>query len=157
MGRFIWEGKNNGKETARNVLQSIASVPPPIAPANKLSPMLAIDFETDIRNLEPPNPHRRSRFLTSFDDLFKPDLPSSSPYPFQDNDDCSLRDKIRHGMEDSIIPSVNVTPVKSLKERVPLKERIKTMLNTERPRRRRRGWIEKIVGKKQGQKQGQKI
>ena len=119
--------------------------------------MLAIDFETDIRNLEPPNPHRRSRFLTSFDDLFKPDLPSSSPYPFQDNDDDSLRDKIRQGMEDSIIPSVNVTPVKSLKERVPLKERIKTMLNTERPRRRRRGWIERIVGKKQGQEQGQKI
>ena len=119
--------------------------------------MLAIDFETDVRNLEPPNPHRRSRFLTSFDDLFKPNLPSSSPYPFHDNDDNSLRAKIRQGMEDSIIPSVNVTPVKSLKERIPLKERIKTMLNTERPRRRRRGWIERIVGKKQGQKQGQKI
>jgi len=55
-------------------------------------------------------------------------------------------------MEDSIIPSVDVTPVKSIKERIPLKERIKTILNTEKPRRRRRGWLERIVGKKKVQK-----
>ena len=109
-------------------------------------------MNTDFSNLEPPNPHRRSRFLTSFDDLFKPDLPSSKQYPFRDGDDDSLRDKIRQGMEDSIIPSVDVTPVKSVKERVPLKERIRTILNTEKPRRRRRGWLERIVGNKKAQK-----
>ena len=101
------------------------------------------------RNLAPPNPHRRSRFLTSFDDLFNPNLPTSTPYPFREPDENSLRDKIRQGMEDSIIPSVEVTPVKSIAERVPLRERIKTILNTEKPRRlRRRGWFERIVGKK---------
>jgi hypothetical protein len=109
-------------------------------------------LSVNIRNLEPPNPHRRSRFLTSFDDLFKPELPSSKPYPFRDGDEDSLPDKIRQGMEDSIIPSVDVTPVKSIKERIPLKERIKTILNTEKPRRRRRGWLERILGKKKVQK-----
>ena len=108
-------------------------------------------------NLEPPNPHRQSRFLTSFDELFKPDLPSSQRYPFKEereNLDEELRNQIKQGMEDSIIPSVQVTPVKS--ERVPLKERIRGLINSERPKRRRRMWFEKIVGKKrhQGQAHG---
>jgi hypothetical protein len=97
--------------------------------------------------LEPPNPHRRSRFLTSFDDLFKPDLPSSQLYRFKESkDDDSLREKIRQGMEDSIVPSIQGTPIKS--ERIPLRERIRGLMNSERPKRRKRGWMERIVGKK---------
>jgi hypothetical protein len=95
----------------------------------------------------PPNPHRRSRFLTSFDDLFKPDLPSSQLYRFKEGqDDDSLREKIRQGMEDSIVPSVQGTPIK--RERIPLRERIRGLMNSERPKRRKRGWMERIVGKK---------
>jgi len=64
----------------------------------------------------------------------------------RESHDEELRNQIKQGMEDSIIPSVQVTPVKS--ERVPLKERIRGLINSERPQRRRRGWLEKIVGKK---------
>jgi len=99
-------------------------------------------------NLHPPNPHRQSRYLTSFDDLFKPELPSAQRYPFKEDGD-SLRERIRQGMEDSIIPSTQVTPSKTV--RVPLKERIRGMMNKEKPKKRRRGWLEKIVGKKQFQ------
>ena len=52
-------------------------------------------------------------------------------------------------MEDSIIPSVQVTPVK-VEERIPLKERIRGLLNSERTsglKRRKRNWFDKIVGK----------
>ena|SRR5579859_114806 len=149
MGRFIWQGTNVLEKTTRHVLQTTPGVrftPPALSSAS-------IVVSAKARNLEPPNPHRRSRFLTSFDDLFKPELPSSKPYPFREPDEDSLRDKIQQSMEDSIIPSVDVTPIRSISERVPLKERIKTILNTERPRRmRRRGWFERIVGKKKVQK-----
>jgi hypothetical protein len=49
-------------------------------------------------------------------------------------------------MEDSIILSIQVTPVKS--ERIPLKERIRGLMYNDRPRRRRKRWLEKIVRKK---------
>jgi hypothetical protein len=100
-------------------------------------------------NLEPPNQYRRSRFLTSFDELFKPDLPSSQRYPFKEEsnpEDEALRERIRQGMEDSIVPSAKGTPVKT--ERIPLKERIRGLINTERPKKRKRFWFEEIVGKK---------
>lgn len=103
-------------------------------------------------NLEPPNPHLRSNFLTSFDELFKPELPSSQRYTFKeerDADDNSVREKIKQGMEDSIIPSTQVTPVKN--ERIPLKELIRELMNNERRKRRKRGWLEKIVGLKRWQ------
>jgi hypothetical protein len=48
-------------------------------------------------------------------------------------------------MEDSIVPSVQGTPTRT--ERIPLRERIKGLMNSERPKRRKRGWMERIVGK----------
>jgi hypothetical protein len=70
-------------------------------------------------------------------------LPIAQPYQ---DDDTSLKDKIRQGMEDSIVPSTQVTPIKTA--RIPLKERIRSMMNKEKPPKRRRGWLEKIVGRK---------
>jgi hypothetical protein len=58
-------------------------------------------------------------------------------------------------MEDSIIPSVAGTPVK--RERIPLRERIKGLMNSERPKRRKRGWMERIVGKKRDKTGGKEI
>jgi len=138
MGRYFWRRENGSTEKTWHVLWSTTTVT--YHSAIRLTRRL---------NLEPPNPHpRQSRFLTSFDELFKPELPSSQRYPFMDREshDEELRNQIKQGMEDSIIPSVQVTPVKS--ERVPLKERIRGLINSERPQRRRRGWLEKIVGKK---------
>jgi hypothetical protein len=93
--------------------------------------------------------YRESRVLTSFDELFKPEPPSSQRYIFKEikeADDDSLRDQLRQGMEDSIIPSGETTPVKI--KRTPLKERIRNLLNSERTRRRRKGWLEKLTGSK---------
>jgi hypothetical protein len=139
MGGYFWRKENSPTEKTRHVIWSTTKV--------ILYSTIALTCRL---NLEPPNPHpRQSRFLTSFDELFKPELPSSQRYPFREDreiHDEELRNQIRQGMEDSIIPSVQATPVKS--ERVPLKERIRGLINSERPKRRRRGWLEKIVGKK---------
>ena len=53
-------------------------------------------------------------------------------------------------MEDSIIPSAQATPIKA--ERIPLKERIKNLMNAERPKRRRKGWLDRIIVGKRKQK-----
>jgi hypothetical protein len=91
--------------------------------------------------------YRASRVLTSFDDLFKPELPSSEPYAFKEGRDTDkewLRDRIRRGMEDTILPTYETTPVKI--KRTPLKEQIRSLLNSERSRKRQKGWLDKLTG-----------